>query len=138
MEDDTNDCKRCGRNFRGEKEYCSKKCEVIHEPFARNDFPEIIVLCGSTKFIKLFDEMMLKFTLEGKIVLSVGTHFQGDHGAVWADKKEMLDNLHFRKIDLADRIFVINKDGYIGFSTRNEIEYGMRIEKPIDYLEAIE
>jgi len=99
------------------------------------ELPEIVVLCGSTRFIDLFDKMMLKFTLEGKIVLSVGTHFQDDQGSVWEDEKPMLDELHKRKIDLADRVFVINKEGYIGSSTKSEIEYAIKNDKIIEYLE---
>lgn len=94
-------------------------------------YPEIVVLCGSTRFVKTFDEMMLKFTLAGKVVLTVGTHFQSDHGSRWVDQKEMLDELHKRKIDLADVVFVINKDGYIGESTQSEIEYAERHGKKI-------
>ena len=103
----------------------------------KRNFPEIVVLCGSTRFIKLFDAMSLKFTLEGKIVLSVGTHYQSDHGSVWEDKKPMLDELHKRKIDLADKVFVINKNGYIGYSTRSEINYATMVKKPIEYMELI-
>lgn len=99
------------------------------------DKPEIIVLCGSTRYYRLFDDMNLKFTLQGKIVLSIGTVYTGDHGNVWADKKEMLDELHKRKIDLADLVYVLNKDGYIGESTRSEIEYAKLHNKRIEYLE---
>lgn len=96
---------------------------------------EIIVLCGSTRFYKLFDEMNLKFTLEGKIVLSIGTVYRGDHGSLFEHKKVMLDELHKRKIDLATHVFVINKDGYIGDSTRDEIRYATMMGKPIIYME---
>jgi hypothetical protein len=47
----------------------------------------------------------------------------------------MLDDMHKRKIDMADEIFVINKDGYIGDSTRSEIEYAAKHNKIINYLE---
>ena len=85
---------------------------------------------------------MLRFTLEGKIVLTIGTHRNSDENLArkYADdfegEKAMLDELHKRKIDLADRVFVINVDGYIGDSTRSEIEYTKRLGKPIHYLEA--
>ena len=51
--------------------------------------------------------------------------------------KEMLDDIHKRKIDMADEIFVINVDGYIGESTRSEIEYAKQNGKVINYLENI-
>ena len=50
--------------------------------------------------------------------------------------KEMLDDMHKRKIDMADEIFVINKNGYIGDSTRSEITYAMEHGKTVKYLEA--
>ena len=49
--------------------------------------------------------------------------------------KEMLDDMHKRKIDMADEIFVINVGGYIGSSTRSEIEYAIANEKKVNYLE---
>ena len=49
--------------------------------------------------------------------------------------KEMLDDMHKRKIDMADEIFVINVDGYIGESTRSEINYAMEKGMPVRYLE---
>ena len=52
--------------------------------------------------------------------------------------KEMLDDMHKRKIDMADEIFVINVDGYIGESTKSEIEYAKLNGKVISYLENIE
>ena len=49
--------------------------------------------------------------------------------------KEMLDDMHLRKIDLADEIFVINFGGYIGESTRSEIAYAEKTGKKVRYLE---
>lgn len=46
----------------------------------------------------------------------------------------MLDDMHKRKIDMADEIFVINVDGYIGSSTRSEIEYAETHNKNVNYL----
>ena len=51
--------------------------------------------------------------------------------------KEMLDDMHKRKIDMADEIFVINVGGYIGASTRSEIEYAKATGKPVNYLEGL-
>ena len=57
---------------------------------------------------------------------------------VWSEGvKEMLDDMHKRKIDMADEIFVINKNGYIGSSTKSEIEYATKTNKEINYLEPI-
>ncbi len=50
--------------------------------------------------------------------------------------KEVLDELHKRKIDLSDEVFVINVDGYVGESTRSEIDYAIEHSKPVFWLEA--
>ena len=52
--------------------------------------------------------------------------------------KVMLDDMHKRKIDMADAIYVINRNGYIGESTRSEIAYADQAEKEIVYLEPVE
>jgi len=98
--------------------------------------PEVICLCGSTRFVEWFSKMNLHFTLQGKIVLSIGCDTKSDDalGLTEEDKAD-LNELHLRKIDIADRVFVINIDGYIGDSTRREIEYAENIGKPIGYLE---
>jgi hypothetical protein len=97
---------------------------------------KIITLCGSTKFRDEFIAEQKRLTLEGNIVISVGLFgHSGDH-EVWTEStKKMLDDMHLRKIDLADEIFVINKGGYIGSSTRNEIEYARESGKPVLFLE---
>ena len=51
--------------------------------------------------------------------------------------KEMLDDMHKRKIDMADEIFVINVNGYIGESTKSEIEYAKLHGKKVNYLETV-
>ena len=82
--------------------------------------------------------MNKEFTLKGKIVLSIGCVTSSDSElGVTEEQKKMLDDLHKRKIDLADGVFVINKDGYIGESTRSEIEYANRRNKPVTYLEKL-
>ena len=83
---------------------------------------KVITLCGSTRFKDEFMEAQKRLTLEGNIVISVGLFgHSGDH-EVWENMdegtltatKEMLDDMHKRKIDMADEIFVINVGGYIG------------------------
>lgn len=104
---------------------------------------KVITLCGSTRFKDAFMEAQKRLTLEGNIVISVGLFGHSGDNEVWENMdegtltrtKEMLDDMHLRKIDMADEIYVINVGGYIGTSTRNEIEYAKRKEKPIRYLE---
>jgi len=96
---------------------------------------KVITLCGSTRFKDQFLEAQKQLTLEGNIVISVGLFGHAGDDEVWADGvKSMLDDMHKRKIDMADAIYVINPGGYIGESTRNEIEYARRNGKEIMYL----
>jgi hypothetical protein len=96
---------------------------------------KVITLCGSTKFKKEFLEAQKRLTLEGHIVISVGLFAHSGDNEVWEEGvKEMLDDMHKRKIDMADEIFVINVNGYIGSSTRSEIEYAIKKGKTVNYL----
>ena len=81
-------------------------------------------------------ETQKRLTLEGNIVISVGLFGHSGDEEVWAPgTKEMLDDMHRRKIDMADEIFVINVGGYIGESTRGEIEYAGATGKSVRFLE---
>lgn len=96
----------------------------------------VITLCGSTRFKEQFLEAQKRLTLEGNIVISVGLFGHSGDDEVWTEgTKEMLDDMHKRKIDMADAIYVINVGGYIGESTRSEIEYAKRNSKEVRYLE---
>ena len=82
--------------------------------------------------------MQKRLTLEGNIVISVGLFGHSGDDEVWAEgTKAMLDDMHKRKIDMADTISVINVGGYIGDSTRSEIDYAKKHGKQILYLEAL-
>jgi hypothetical protein len=96
----------------------------------------VITLCGSTRFKEQFLEAQKRLTLEGNIVISVGLFGHSGDEEVWKEgTKEMLDDMHKRKIDMADAIYVINVGGYIGSSTRSEIEYAKKQGKQVLYLE---
>lgn len=98
----------------------------------------VITLCGSTRFKEQFIEAQKRLTLAGNIVISVGLFGHSGDDEVWTEgTKEMLDDMHKRKIDLADGIYVINVGGYIGQSTRSEIDYARRTGKTIEYLEEV-
>ena len=106
---------------------------------------KIVTLCGSTKFKKEFLEIQKKLTLLGYIVISVGLFGHSGDNEVWENMdegtltktKSMLDDMHKRKIDLSDMIYVINVGGYIGESTRSEIEYAISTGKEVRYLESV-
>lgn len=103
---------------------------------------KVITLCGSTRFKDEFMEAQKRLTLAGNIVISVGLFGHSGDDEVWdgldegalSETKRMLDDMHKRKIDMADEIFVIDVDGYIGDSTRSEIEYALSKDVPVRYL----
>ena len=107
---------------------------------------KVITLCGSTRFKDEFMEVQKRLTLEENIVISVGLFGHSGDDEVWENMdegtltktKEMLDDMHKRKIDMADEIFVINVGGYIGSSTRSEIDYATATGKAVRYLEPVE
>ena len=102
------------------------------------EHPTIVCLCGSTRFMDMFFEAGWTETLAGHIVLSVGvvtTSFDHAGEALGAEAVQMLDELHWRKIDLADEVLVLNVGGYIGFSTRREIDYAESVGVPVRYWE---
>lgn len=97
---------------------------------------KVITLCGSTRFKDEFMQAQKDLTLAGNIVISVGLFGHSGDDEVWSEgTKEMLDDMHKRKIDMADEIFVINVGHYIGSSTRSEIEYAEAKGIPVNYLE---
>ncbi len=107
---------------------------------------KVITLCGSTRFKDEFMEAQKRLTLEGNIVISVGLFGHSGDNEVWENMdegtltrtKEMLDDMHKRKIDMSDEIYVINVGGYIGTSTKSEVEYAEATGKTVRYLEETE
>ena len=105
------------------------------------DGPKIICLCGSTRFKEAFDNANYEETMAGHIVLSVGFFMHasgnkhGEHIGATPEQKVALDELHKRKIDLCDEVYVLNVGGYIGESTRSEIDYALAHAHPVRYLE---
>lgn len=121
--------------------------------------PIIVCLCGSTRFRDVFEDMNYRETMAGKIVLSVGfcgrlerrqvtmdgcmgpeevtalVARAGQDVGCTAEEKRALDELHLRKIDLADEVLILNVGGYVGESTRRELNYALSIGKPVRFLE---
>ncbi len=106
---------------------------------------KVITLCGSTRFKDAFMKAQKDLTLAGNIVINVGLFGHSGDNEVWESMdegtltktKEMLDDMHKRKIDMADEIFVINVGEYIGSSTKSEIEYAKATGKAVRYLETM-
>lgn len=101
--------------------------------FSTNDRPEIVCLCGSTRFKQEYEEANYQQTMRGRIVLSVGCLAHADNIQLTEEEKIMLDDLHKRKIDISDTIVVICPGGYIGQSTASEIDYAANLNKKTVY-----
>jgi len=103
--------------------------------------PEIVCLCGSTRFYQEFQKANYEETMAGRIVLSVGFYNHASveaHGEQWGctpKQKVALDELHFRKIELADTVLILNVGGYIGESTGRELAYTIFCNKGLRFLE---
>lgn len=104
--------------------------------------PTIVCLCGSTRFSKAFQNANLRETLDGKIVLTIGCDIRSDteiFGHMTINEivmiKDQLDQLHLRKIDLADEVLILNVGGYIGESTARELAYARKLGKTVRFLE---
>ncbi len=96
----------------------------------------VVTICGSTRFKEEILAARKRLTLEGNIVLSPDLFGHSGDEEVWAPgMKEFLDDMHRRKIDMSDEIYVVNPGGYIGDSTRGEIDYARRNGRGIRYLE---
>jgi len=102
--------------------------------------PKIVCLCGSTRFVEAFFDEGWRLTLEGVIILSIGVcKHAKDHGgeALGQDVADRLDDLHLRKIDLADEVRILNVGGYIGPSTSRELQYAIDKGKRVTFLEPL-
>ena len=104
--------------------------------------PTVVCLCGSTKFWREFQKQNTEETLKGNIVLSIGATPGTDEDSfghlgfeAYSILKEKLDQLHFRKIEMADEVLVLNIDNYMGYNTRREVEYARKLGKKVRYLE---
>lgn len=97
----------------------------------------IITLCGSIKFKDEFMKVQEKLILDGNIVLTPNFFNNIKKEEIDLETKRMLDEMHKQKIDMSDEIYVINFGGYIGESTKTEIEYAKTKGKKVSYLESI-
>jgi hypothetical protein len=98
--------------------------------------PTIVCLCGSTRFGEAFRAANLRETLAGRIVLSIGCDFKSDDALGLTDgDKARMDELHLRKIDLANTVLILNVGGYVGTSTAGELAYARSLHKPVEFWE---
>jgi hypothetical protein len=87
--------------------------------------PEIVCLCGSTRFLNEYAEANRRLTIEGKIVLSIGSQASN----LTPEEKTRADKLHLHKIEMANRVHILNVGGYVGQSTQREIAFAIAHEK---------
>ena len=122
---DSNICSICTIKSKGLKLHVSNKKQ-----------PRIVCLCGSGRFKDAFEEAEYEETLAGRIVLTIGCNTKDiARSRELAHHKPMLDELHLRKIDLADEVLILNVGGYIGESTHNELQYALEHGKRVRYAE---
>ncbi len=91
----------------------------------------VITLCGSSKFIKQFDEINRQLTIDGNVVFSLGVFGHAEGYEPTEEQRDILEQIHRKKIDLSDEIYVVDVGGYIGKSTKEEIEYAIKHDKKI-------
>lgn len=104
----------------------------------------VVTLCGSTRFPDAFALANMHLSLRGKIVIGLGmlghadeprgARFLTSDGDETTEHKRALDELHFRKIDASDYIYVVNVGGYVGSSTRREIAYAEHTGKRVEWM----
>lgn len=106
---------------------------------------KIICLCGSTRFTNEMLMLMWEYAKKGIIALGwcvLPTNHNSNGSEIdhhLAEKEgvaDILDELHLRKIDLADEVYIVNIGGYIGEGTSREIKYAESLGKPVKFLEA--
>lgn len=98
--------------------------------------PRVVCLVGSTRFIDAYRQANLRETLAGNIVFTIGRDTKSDAMLHLApEDKIRLGLLHLHKIDQANEVLVLNVNGYIGESTRREIEYARLLGKTLRWLE---
>lgn len=99
--------------------------------------PKIVTLCGSSKYCDIM-AVCAWFIERDEQAITMGLHLLPiwytnveSHLAEAEGVAESMDKLHLNKIDISDEIFVVNFNDYIGNSTRHEVEYSMKLNKPI-------
>lgn len=125
-----------------EEDAQQRAIEYITSDDYRAGFPIVVCLCGSTRFWREFQRAGLAETMAGRIVLSIGAasgtddeHFGNLPRDEYDRVKTMLDALHMHKIEMADEVLILNVGGYVGESTRRELEYARQLDKVIRWLE---
>lgn len=99
--------------------------------------PEIVCICGSTRFADEMDAANRALALAGAVVLAPAVFPPGEGESITEEQKAALGALHLRRIDLADRILVVNPGGYVGESTQREIAHARAAGKPVAFTDPV-
>lgn len=100
------------------------------------DRPPIVCLCGSSRFAEELRALNRELTLAGTIVVAPA-ELGSTGGQITDEQKAALSALHLAKIDLADRVVVVNPGGYVGESTQREIRYARQTGRPVEYTDPL-
>ncbi|MEU4623540.1 hypothetical protein AB0G04_26645 [Actinoplanes sp. NPDC023801] len=108
-------------------------------PQSAGSAAKVITLCGSTRFEAEFAEVSQRLTMEGCVVISLGMFSLPElPGYDWtvdrSDLKGRIGAVHRQKIRMADEVYIVDPGGYVGESTRREIDYAESLGKPVRYL----
>lgn len=94
---------------------------------------KVITVCGSYKFKKEMNEITEKMALNGNCMLTPIELTKPNKEAYTKEEALMIDKMHKEKIKLSDAILVVNVNGYIGNSTKSEIEFAKSLNKEVLY-----
>jgi hypothetical protein len=93
---------------------------------------KVITFCGSSRFRDIFHKLASEYTLMGWIVLMPHCYYENDSRP---DLKDLLVEIHRDMITMSDAVLIVNKGGYIGKSTLEEIKFAKALYKEIKYYE---
>jgi len=111
-----------------------KCCDIMYMKERRGIQMKIITVCGSMRFIKEMMEITEKVELQGNCMLiPIYNPNRPDKDSFTEEEALVIDNMHKERIKLADAILVVNVDGYIGNSTKSEIEFAKQLNKEVIY-----
>ena len=95
---------------------------------------KVITLCGSLRFKEEMMKVAIDLELQGNCVLTPVYPISDDKDDFTEEEAKVLDEMHRYRIDLADIVYIVNKDGYIGKSVKSEIEYSKEKNKEIKFM----
>lgn len=99
--------------------------------------PLVICLCGPERYKSEFMSAFRAFTLLGHVVV-MPPMLDGTNGGAFVNEEtqKKLDELHLKKIQMSDIVYIVNPKGVTNPRTRREIEYAESLGKEIRYLES--